>query len=80
MIENPVSLTTQPEGYADWLAELKARILSAQQRATLAVNRESSILNEPGEASVIKRDLITAFLPGKVYPIDLTNEIHSRSR
>ncbi len=36
----PVGLTPPPEGYADWLAELKTRIHSAQQRATLAVNRE----------------------------------------
>ena len=29
-----------PEGYADWLAEVKARVLSARQRAALAVNAE----------------------------------------
>lgn len=29
-----------PPDYADWLAELKTRIHSAQQRAALAVNRE----------------------------------------
>lgn len=40
MTDGPVSLTAAPSGYADWLAELKARIHSAQQRATLAVNRE----------------------------------------
>lgn len=34
------SLTAPPDGYADWLAELKTRIHTAQQRATLAVNRE----------------------------------------
>lgn len=34
------SLTTPPEGYGDWLKELKNRIHSAQQRASLAVNRE----------------------------------------
>jgi predicted nuclease of restriction endonuclease-like (RecB) superfamily len=33
-----------PEGYADWLADLKTRIHSAQQRATLAVNRELVLL------------------------------------
>ncbi|MDR2365157.1 MAG: PDDEXK nuclease domain-containing protein [Zoogloeaceae bacterium] len=31
-------------GYADWLAELKERIHTAQQRATLAVNRELVLL------------------------------------
>ena len=33
-----------PEGYADWLQSLKTRIHSAQQRATLAVNRELVLL------------------------------------
>ena len=33
-----------PPGYADWLSELKTRIHSAQQRATLAVNRELVLL------------------------------------
>lgn len=36
----PASLTPTPRGYADWLVELKGRIHRAQQRATLAVNRE----------------------------------------
>jgi len=36
----PVALMQPPVGYADWLADLKVRIHSAQQRATLAVNRE----------------------------------------
>ena len=36
----PAGLSPQPEGYADWLADLKGRIHTAQQRATLAVNRE----------------------------------------
>ena len=40
----PPSLTTPPTGYADWLAELKARIHSAQQHAALAVNRELVLL------------------------------------
>ena len=42
--DNPISLTTPPAGYADWLADLKGRIHSAQQRATLAVNRELVLL------------------------------------
>lgn len=37
-------LTAPPEGYADWLAELKSRIHTAQQRAALAVNRELVLL------------------------------------
>ena len=40
----PVKLTEPPAGYADWLAELKNRIHSAQQRAALAVNRELVLL------------------------------------
>ncbi len=41
---SPVSLSPPPEGYAGWLADLKGRIHSAQQRATLAVNRELVLL------------------------------------
>ena len=37
-------LTPPPAGYADWLADLKGRIHTAQQRATLAVNRELVLL------------------------------------
>ena len=33
-------IAPMPPDYADWLAELKTRIHNAQQRATLAVNRE----------------------------------------
>ncbi len=44
MLDNPVSLSTQPEGYSEWLTDLKSRIHSAQQRATLAVNRELVLL------------------------------------
>jgi predicted nuclease of restriction endonuclease-like (RecB) superfamily len=40
MSDNPIGLTEAPDGYSGWLAELKHRIHSAQQRATLAVNRE----------------------------------------
>lgn len=34
------ALTDPPEGYADWLADLKVRIHAAQQRAAMAVNTE----------------------------------------
>ena len=40
----PVKLTEPPSGYADWLADLKTRIHTAQQRAALAVNRELVLL------------------------------------
>ena len=44
MSDSPASLTPPPDGYADWLADLKGRIHTAQQRATLAVNRELVLL------------------------------------
>jgi len=44
MSDDPISLTQPPDGYADWLADLKDRIHNAQQRATLAVNRELVLL------------------------------------
>lgn len=44
MSDSPVGLTPPPAGYADWLADLKGRIYTAQQRATLAVNRELVLL------------------------------------
>lgn len=34
------ALATAPRGYTAWLTDVKARIHAAQQRATLAVNRE----------------------------------------
>lgn len=40
----PIALIEPPSGYADWLAELKTRIHTAQQRAALAVNRELVLL------------------------------------
>ena len=44
MSDRPASLTQPPQSYAEWLAELKRRIDSAQQRATQAVNRELVLL------------------------------------
>jgi predicted nuclease of restriction endonuclease-like (RecB) superfamily len=44
MSDMPGSLISPPDGYADWLADLKTRIHTAQQRATLAVNRELVLL------------------------------------
>lgn len=77
MSDKPISLTTPPEGYSDWLTNLKDRIQHAQQRASLAVNREliqlywqvgQDILQRQAEqgwgAKVIERlahDLRTAF-------------------
>ncbi|MDR1162656.1 MAG: PDDEXK nuclease domain-containing protein [Candidatus Accumulibacter sp.] len=44
MSDKPVSLVPAPEAYAHWLEGLKSRIHNAQQRATLAVNRELVLL------------------------------------
>ena len=44
MSDVPIRLIPAPEGYADWLKQLKIRIHSAQQRATLTVNRELVLL------------------------------------
>jgi len=44
MSDTQVSLMQPPEGYGDWLDELKRRIQTAQQKATLAVNRELLLL------------------------------------
>lgn len=42
--EQPIALINTPDGYNSWLMELKARIHTAQQKATLAVNRELVLL------------------------------------
>ena len=42
--ELPPGMSEAPEGYGAWLVELKSRIHAAQQRATLAVNRELVLL------------------------------------
>lgn len=44
MSDKPVSLTRPPDGYAEWLSDLKTRIHTAQQRAAVAVNRELVLL------------------------------------
>lgn len=44
MSDTPASLSMPPDGYGDWLIDLKSRIHNTQQRATLAVNRELVLL------------------------------------
>lgn len=44
ILDVPITLIEPPGGYADWLADLKTRIHTAQQRATLVVNRELVLL------------------------------------
>ena len=55
--ETPPSLTPPPEGYADWLGELKAQIHEAQQRAAQAVNLELVLLYwKIGNAILIRQN------------------------
>ena len=44
MSERPVLLDPTPDGYIDWLADLKIRIHEAQQRAVLKANQELVLL------------------------------------
>ena len=44
MTDDPISLFSSPQGYADWLSDLKSRIFNAQQRAVWAVNHELMLL------------------------------------
>ena len=44
MSDKITSLTIPPDGYTDWLLELRERIHAAQQRASLAVNQELVLL------------------------------------
>ena len=90
------SLSPPPQGYADWLADLKTRIHNAQQRATLAVNRELVMLywqigkdilerqaREGWGAKVVDRlahDLRTAFPAMKGFPPRNLNYMRSFSR
>jgi predicted nuclease of restriction endonuclease-like (RecB) superfamily len=38
--QKPDALTAEPDGYREWLADVKARVQAAQQQAALAVNQE----------------------------------------
>lgn len=55
MSDKPASLIIPPDGYSDWLAELKQRIHGAQQRATLAVNHELILLYWQIGRDILKR-------------------------
>lgn len=44
MSDKITSLTIPPDGYTDWLLELRERIHATQQRAALAVNQELVLL------------------------------------
>jgi len=40
----PISLDAQPEGYNEWLQDIKIRIRTAQQKSVLAINSELILL------------------------------------
>lgn len=42
--DKPAMLEAAPQGYAEWIRELKVRVHQAQQRAALSVNRELVLL------------------------------------
>lgn len=44
MSDKSAKLTAAPEGYVEWLANLEARIHTAEQHAVLVVNHESVLL------------------------------------
>ena len=44
MTDKPISLTTPPDCYTDWLQELKGRIHNVKQRVALAVNQKLILL------------------------------------
>lgn len=48
-------LGARPEGYAEWLAHLKARVHAAQQRSALAVKRELLSLDWPVGSDLLGR-------------------------
>ncbi len=57
MSDQPVRLTATPEGYADWLGDLKTQIHEAQQRAAQAINLELVVLYwQIGNAILLRQD------------------------
>jgi len=57
MSDKPISLTQPPDGYSDWLGELKAQIHEAQQRAAQAINLELILLYwKIGNAILIRQN------------------------
>ena len=56
--ELPLGMMEQPSGYADWLADLKVRIQTAQQRAALIVNRELVLLYWQVGRDILERQAV----------------------
>ena len=57
MSDAPIRLTDPPEGYTDWLAEIKTQVHVAQQRASQALNLELVVLYwNIGHAILVQQD------------------------
>lgn len=57
MTQKSTNMTSPPEGYGEWLADLKHRIHHARQSATLAVNRELIALYwQIGQDILVRQD------------------------
>jgi predicted nuclease of restriction endonuclease-like (RecB) superfamily len=69
-------LAPRPSGYAEWLTDLKARIHAAQQRASLAVNRELLLLYWQLGRDILERQSQVGWGAGIIDQIsrDLRNE------
>lgn len=58
MAEVVPSLLEPPEGYGDWLAEVKARVVAARQRAVLAVNlSQLALYREIGQGLLDRQEV-----------------------
>ncbi len=64
--EVPVGLSKRPPGYSEWLAELKARVHAAQQRAALAVNRELVLLYWQLGRDILERQALEGWGAGVI--------------
>jgi hypothetical protein len=60
----PPSVASAPSDYAEWLADVKARIHAAQQRATLVVNRELLTLYWQLGRDILERQVSAAWGDG----------------
>ena len=78
MSDKSIRRTGPPEGYADWLAELKARIHGDQQRASLAVNRELVVLYWQIGRDILARQALQGW--GSKVIERLSQDLRGRSR
>jgi hypothetical protein len=70
MTEKPPRLIDSPGGYAGWVADLKTRIASAQQRAAFAVFRGSvedveEFRKAGGKVAAVRSGFVNVVIKGK---------------